>query len=282
MGSSLPKPDFVTDNDKAMSDMIASPRTSSPRSGLNQHTQSGYTSWVLVLFVVAMFATALVALLLGHKLGYQRGYHKSQTESLQTIDGQALTAEQVQSLKKKNEVLSNDVATSKQELAISLTNLDELRKTDEKLKVSNRQLEQVNTVLTDYIADQGGMPLQIIGAKIEPLPENAFEYRFDVAMISKDGTAKTLTPTLTLLNDDSLVEVPLDPKRYDINGVARIRGRFMMPSGFRPLQVKLSLKAAGESAEQLYNWRLGKKVTNMPLSLAELPEVDENPIDSQE
>ncbi|MDO5768179.1 MAG: hypothetical protein Q4P13_01630 [Psychrobacter sp.] len=244
-----------------------------------QH-QRGVTSWVLVLFVMAIMATAIVAVLLGHKIGYQRGAHSIQAKAAKSATGEALSAEQVEALKLKNEILANDVATAKQELAISLSNVDELRRDDETLKISNRQLEQVNEVFASYIASKGGLPLKVIGVKMAPLPENAFEYRFDVAMVSPDGSAKTLTPTLTLLNDDSLVEVPLDPKRYDINGVARIRGRFMMPEGFKPMQVKLTLKAGSQSIEQLYDWQLGSNVEDMPLSLAELPEVDENPVDN--
>lgn len=256
------------------------PKSTMSISLSSAHYQRGVTSWVLVLFVLAIFATAVVSVLFGHKIGFQRGVHSVEAKAAKSATGEALSADQVEALKLKNEILTNDVATAKQELAISLSNLDELRRDDEALNVTNRQLEQVNSLFSSYIASKGGMPLKVIGAKIAPLPENAFEYRFDVAMVSPDGSQKTLTPTLTLLNDDSLVEVPLDPKRYDINGVARIRGRFMMPEGFKPLQVKLTLSAGGQSIEQLYDWQLGSSVEDMPLSLAELPEVDENPVGS--
>ena len=53
----------------------------------------------------------------------------------------------------------------------------------------------------------------------------------------------------------------------------------MMPTGFKPLQVKLSLNAGGQAVEQLYDWKLGDKVDSMPLSLLDLPEVDESPIE---
>lgn len=270
-----------TEMTKKMSDMTQTHEAKIKPSCGRKDRQLGSTNGMLVLFIVAMMATALVALLLGQKIGYQRGYHSSQSALNKNADGEALTVEQVKALKRKNEILSNDVATAKQELAISLTNLDELRRIDEELKISNRQLTQVNEVFNEFIADKGGMPLTVIGAKIQPLPEQAFEYRFDVAMVSRDGSSKTLTPTLTLLNDDSLVEVPLEPRRYDINGVARIRGRFMMPDGFKPLQVKLTLKSNGQSVEQIYDWRLGNSIEDMPLSLEELPEVDENPVEPE-
>ena len=72
--------------------------------------------------------------------------------------------------------------------------------------------------------------------------------------------------------------MPLDPASYAIEGIVRIRGRFIMPSGFKPLQAKLSLQAGGQTVEQLYDWKLGEKVDNMLPSLLDLPEVDESPI----
>ena len=51
-----------------------------------------------------------------------------------------------------------------------------------------------------------------------------------------------------------------------------------MPAGFKPLQVKLNLKAGNQQLEQLYDWTIGDMVDNMPLSLVDLPEVDQSPI----
>src|SRR5699024_2733595 len=115
---------------------------------------------------------------------------------------------------------------------------------------------------------------QVVGAKMEPLPENAFEYRFDVAMLAKDGHQHRLKPTLTLLDEDNLVDVPLEPSTYDIKGIARIRGRFVMPKGFSPKQAKLNLESNGQEVEQIYNWQLASPVEKMPLSLSEIPETD--------
>ncbi|MEJ6069363.1 hypothetical protein MT378_16590, partial [Psychrobacter sp. 16-Bac2893] len=162
---------------------------------------------------------------------------------------------------------------------ISLANLKELRENQQAIMVENRQVAQLNDLYAEIVSEKGGMPLQILGAKIEPLPENAFEYGFDIGMLASDGKAKRLNPTLTLLDDDDFVEVPLEPVSYTIEGVTRIRGRFTMPAGFKPLQIKLNLKAAGQEVEQLYDWKLGAKVDNMPLSLLDLPDVDESPIE---
>lgn len=241
-------------------------------------SQQGASTLVLALFVIAILVTAVVALVFGHKLGYQRGYHSMQTETKQAIITSKESLQELEDLRVSHKIATNQVATAKQELEISLANIKELRENQQALTVENRQVAQLNDLYAEIVSEKGGLPLQILGAKIEPLPENAFEYGFDVAMLASDGKAKRLKPTLTLLDDDDFVEVPLDPVNYTIEGVTRIRGRFMMPAGFKPLQVKLNLNAGGQEIEQLYDWKLGAKVDSMPLSLLDLPEVDESPI----
>lgn len=237
------------------------------------------SSLLLVLFVAAILLVAVLSLIVGYKMGYRLGVSDANEQAKLIIDSEELTAENVKALRVENELLVSQVATAKQERDISLTNLTDLRENEQALEVKNLQLEQVNKVFANALIREGGLPLQIIGAQIEPLPEGAFEYRFDVVMLDNDGKTQKLRPVLQLLNDTSFVDVPLDPSSYDIDGVARIRGRFMMPKGFNPQQAKLTLKAGGETAEQLYNWRLGKQVEDMPMSLAEIPEADQRPIE---
>lgn len=261
-----------------------SPQSFDTRSNAIKHgsiarSQQGASTLVLALFVIAILVTAVVAMLFGHKLGYQRGYHSMQTETKQAVITNKESLQELKDLRVSHKIATNQVATAKQELEISLANLKELRDNQQELTVENRQLAQLNELYAEIVSDKGGLPLQILGAKIDPLPENAFEYGFDVAMLASDGSAKRLRPTLTLLDDDDFVEVPLDPVSYSIEGVTRIRGRFTMPAGFKPLQVKLNLKAGGQEVEQLYDWKLGAKVDSMPLSLSDLPEVDESPIE---
>ena len=261
-----------------------SPQSFDTRSNAIKHgsiarSQQGASTLVLALFVIAILVTAVVAMLFGHKLGYQRGYHSMQTETKQAVITSKESLQELKDLRVSHKIATNQVATAKQELEISLANLKELRDNQQELTIENRQLAQLNELYAEIVSDKGGLPLQILGAKIDPLPENAFEYGFDVAMLASDGSAKRLRPTLTLLDDDDFVEVPLDPVSYSIVGVTRIRGRFTMPAGFKPLQVKLNLKAGGQEVEQLYDWKLGAKVDSMPLSLSDLPEVDESPIE---
>ena len=248
-------------------------------NSLISNKQRGASTLVLALFVVTVLVTAGVGLAFGHKLGYQRGYYSMQAETQQAVITSKEATQELKDLRLSSKIATNEAATAKQELEISLANLKELRENQQELTVENKQLAQLNEIYAELVSENGGMPLQILGAKIKPLPENAFEYGFDVAMLASDGKAKRLKPTLTLLNDNDFVEVPLEPASYTIDGITRIRGRFMMPTGFKPLQVKLSLNAGGQELEQLYDWKLGDKVDSMPLSLLDLPEVDESPIE---
>lgn len=240
--------------------------------------QTGAASWILALFAAAIMLTVIVGLILGHNLGYKRGYHALEAENKQALNSSQMTVQELEEMRASYKALSNQVAVAKQELTISLNNLDELREKQKELSIENKQLNQLNEVYAEALSEEGGLPLQVLGAKIEPLPENSFEFGFDIAMLSKDGQAKRLNATLTLLNDDDFVEVPLDSASYLLKGITRIRGRFVMPNNFKPLQVKLVLTANGQEVEQLYDWTLGDRVDSMPLSLIDLPEVDQSPI----
>lgn len=239
------------------------------------------SSTLLALFIVVVVVTTVVALVFGHKIGYQRGYHSMQTVTEQATINSSVATKELEDLRLSNKILTNEAATAKQELAISLANLEDLRENQQSLTTENRQVFQLNELYAEIISDKGGMPLTVLGAKIDPLPENTFEYGFDIAMLSSSGTAKTVNATLMLLDEEDFVEVPLEPSRYDVKGIERIRGRFGMPKGFKPLQIKLTLKSGGQEIEQLYDWKLGDRMDDMPLSLTEQPEVDENPIETE-
>lgn len=250
-----------------------------PNNNNNKRSSSRVMSpLILVLFVSAVLLTATIATAFGLKFGYNRGYQASIKEAKVRGGEQQLSAADVEKLKQNVQNLTDEMNTAKQERDISLNNLGKMREDIEDLEVKNLQLNQVNKVYIETIIEQGGLPLQVIGAKIQPLPENAFEYRFDVAMVDEDGNQHTLKPSLILLDEDNLVEVPLEPRTYDIKGVARIRGRFVMPKGFTPKQAKLALSSNGQKAEQIYNWELSAPVDKMPISLSEVPETDQRPV----
>lgn len=234
--------------------------------------------FILGLFAFSILLTALLTSIFGYKFGSKQGYQKLQNELSAQGREQVVSAMTLDKLNQEVERLREQLDAARTERDISLTNFETMRDTIDRLEVENLQLEHINDVFGDQLADKGGLPLQVIGEKIEPLPEGAFEYRFDVAMLSDDNLSHRLTPTLTLFDEENLVEVPLEPRYYDLKGVARIRGRFMMPKGFVPKQAKLELRADGQHTEQIYNWRLAERMKKMPLSLEEVPEADQRPI----
>lgn len=234
--------------------------------------------FLLALFACAVILTGIIMAVFGHKFGYQRGFNASQSNINAHGINAELTSQEVKELTRKVDSLNQSLNTAKQERDISLNNLGVMRKKLEDIEVVNLQLQQVNDFYADALVKQKGLPLQVMGAKIEPLPENAFEYRFDVAMLAADGKSHQLRPQLILLDETSLVEVPLQPLTYDIKGISRIRGRFIMPTGFQPRQVKLILAANNEQVEQIYNWRLSSPVDKMPMSLSEVPKTDQRPV----
>ena len=240
--------------------------------------QRGASTALLLLFITAILVSAVVAAFIGHKIGYQRGYYVLQSEANKALQSSQAASSELEKLRSDNKAMTAQTEAAKQELEISLDSIKSLQKNQQEVEVEARKVAQTNAVYQAFITEEGGMPLRIVGAKITPLPENAFEYGFDVAMLSEDGQAKPLSVSLSLQNRDDFIDVPLETSRFAIEGIERIRGRFMMPKGFKPLQVKLVLKSGDETITQLYDWRLGAMVDDMPLSLIDLPEVSDDPV----
>lgn len=235
-------------------------------------------SGILIAFAMSLLLVALLGLMFGQRIGYQNAQGKSTLQARAGVAGEELTASNVKALNHKIQALQNSVNDAQQERDISLSNLEGLRESLDDLRLTNLQLKQQNEFLTSELAKRGGAGLQLIGIKIAPLSEDAFEYRFDVGMVDRSGQSKKLSPKLTLLDDVNMVEVPIEPASYEINGVARVRGRFIMPKDFTPKQIKVVLTAAGQSIEQIYDWSEGERLDNLPYSLAETPNTDDRPI----
>ena len=234
--------------------------------------QRGSVQQILVLFVIALILVAMAMAVFGYKIGHKQGIRSAEQAAAQADkDGEnaQITPAQVLVLKKQLE-------TAVQERDIGLSNLETLQQQHELLKTENLQLEQFNQLLLDNVAAEGGVPLKILASQIVPMPDRTFEYRFDVAMIDKSGKAVRMIPKLTLLNATSMVQIPLKPDSYDVQGVTRIRGRFVMPEGFEPKQIKIELNAGLERTEQLYNWQVGKII-----GTKEDTGIDQRPISDQ-
>lgn len=241
--------------------------------------QQGNTLTIFMLFLIALVVVALLMAVFAFKIGYNSAQKNVEVESDLVINGELVNGEMIENFQKQNEQFKLEADIAKKERDISLTNISSMRKDIDDLRVTNLQLNNTMEAFANNIAKQGGMPLKILAAKIEPLPENAYDYKFDVAMVSKDGKVKTLRPTIKLLNETSFVNIPLSPSTYDIKGVSYIRGRFVMPEGFEPRQIKLTLEAGGQSISQLYNWRFGKPTNSPAISLNDVPDVDKRPIE---
>ncbi|MDO4441169.1 MAG: hypothetical protein Q4B81_03195 [Moraxella sp.] len=237
--------------------------------------QAGTTAQILALFLAALVFTSLVVAFIGYQFGHRQGMHTAKDAAIEagaSADASVLTAE--------NTRLKQQVDAIIKERDISLSNVERLKEEQQNLETKNLQLTQVNDLLKSSVAEQGGVALKVIASEIGSLPENTFEYRFDVAMIDVSGKAVSMIPRLTLLNATSMVEIPLEPSSYQIDGVANIRGRFVMPEGFVPRQMKLELIAGEQKVQQLYNWQVGKIISDAPTSLSEVGGTDNRPIQS--
>ncbi len=223
---------------------------------LNTHYQErGSVQQVLVLFVLALVIVAVIMAVFGYKIGHKQGVRSANQAAISEQEG-----EQQQAASAEISAMKKQLETAITERDIGLSNIDTLKQQNETIKTENLQLTQLNALLLESIAKEGGLPLKVLGSEIVPLPERTFEYRFDVAMVDKSGKAITMMPKLTLLNATSMVNIPLKPATYEVQGITRIRGRFVMPDGFEPKQIKLELTAGTETAEQLYNWQVGRAV----------------------
>ncbi|WP_432481575.1 hypothetical protein [Moraxella sp. ZY200743] len=241
----------------------------SQHRAIHSKSQAGSTAQILALFLVALVFTSLVVAFVGYRFGHRQGLYTAKYAAIETgksTDVSTLSAENIR--------LKQQIDAITKERDISLNNIERLNTEQNNLEIKNLQLTQVNDLLKSSVAAQGGVALKVIGSEIVALPENIFEYRFDVAMIDVSGRAVSMIPRLTLLNATSMVEIPLEPSNYQIDGVANIRGRFVMPKGFVPRQMKLELIAGEQKIQQLYNWRVGKIIGDAPTSLSEVGSIN--------
>lgn len=225
------------------------------------HHQRGSAQQILVLFVIALSLVAMVMAVFGYKIGHKQGLRKGESVQVaQKQDNADGTKMEVQGMSESETKLKQQLDLAVKERDISLSNLETLREQNDELTTKNLQLSQVNELFKKKLAKDGGIPLEVLGGEIVSLSDNTYEYRFDVAMVASSGATMNMTPKMTLLNATNMVKIPLKPAFYEITDVARIRGRFVMPEGFSPKQIKLQIEAGGEKTEQLYNWQVGEVI----------------------
>lgn len=227
-----------------------------------------HTQKILALFATALMVVAVLMAVFGYKIGHKQGVRITTTKLMM---GEA---------EEENEATSIRVASLKQQLDsvvqerdVSLSNLDTLREQNENLKTTNLKLKQLNDLLLDNVAKDGGLPLKLLAVEITSHAEDRYEYRMDVAMIDKSGRSVTLYPRLVLLNETA--EAKINVKPHEVQGLAYVRGEFVMPKDFKPKQMRVELRVTGgeKEAVRLYNWGVGK-----PMAVNDERGISERPI----
>lgn len=241
------------------------------QSGLNH--QQGSVRKLFVLFLFTVLTVGAGAGYLGHWLGFKLG-----------ADSLGETAKAYQKLKTKAQGQEQQLADMKQQMDlalqerdVSLKNMSDIRDNLAHMQRREEFLVSQRDAYQSMVAKHGGVQLKIYDQKIKPLPENAFEYRFDLVLVQpKNKPEKTISVDLTLLDGEAIVRVPLKESRYEIDGFKRVQGRFIMPKGFTPKKLRIVVSGVGkEKVEQYYNWGYGKKIQNMPAGLIDVPELEE-------
>lgn len=208
---------------------------------------------VLPFFVVAVLAVAILTAI----MAYQAGERQGRLNSTITTDykGRPITAEDIQHIRLDNDLLKSEVSTLIQERDISQNNLNLIREEMHELRAERDEFFALSEALSLH-AISNGEPIQVIDVQVKNLGEKAFEYRLDILIPST--TNQLFVPKLTLINATSMVNVPIKPSSYQTKGLTTVRGRFVMPEGFVPSQLRLTLNVADKQLIKLYNWKAGK------------------------
>ncbi len=216
--------------------------------------RSGLVGKVLPLVALALAVVAIVVGVFGYKIGERQGRYSAATITLD-YKGRPITTEEVQNMRLENDILKNEMAMLIQERDISLNNLNLIRGDMQQLRKDYEEVKSLNEALSATAAANGEL-VQVVDMQVDALEDDVYEYRFDVLIASVDN--KILVPSLTLLNATSMVEIPLKPSSYNSKGLVSIRGKFAMPEGFSPSQLRLGLSIDGERVTKLYNWRVNR------------------------
>lgn len=234
--------------------------------------QQGIIKRLFLLFLTTVVVTAAGAFYLGHWVGFRLG-----SDSLgETAKAYHKLKSHVDGIEAQNTELKDKIRLANQERDASLNNMDEIRDNLTNLQLREEFLLTQRDAYRSMLPNSEKIELKIYDQTIKPLPENAFEYRFDLLLMQPKGKpTKNITVDITLIDGEAIVRVPLEKSRYDIDGFKRIQGRFIMPEGFTPKQLKIVISGAGENVVQYYNWQQGKPIKNMPQGLIDVPELQE-------
>lgn len=208
------------------------------------------TNKILPLFGGAVVVLATVVGVFAYQFGEREG--RSSYTVATDHKGDKITAEDIQNISLENTLLKSEVSALIQERDISITNLNLMREDVQALRAERDELKALNDVLI-ATAQSTGEPAQVLDVKIDVLADKTFEYRVDILIPTL--TEQHFEPKLTLLNATSMVEIPLKPSTYQTKGLVTVRGKFVMPEGFTPKQLRLMMTVGDKKITRLYNWR---------------------------
>ena len=226
--------------------------------------------WRLPLILLAMGLLTLTGLALGSWLGYQAGLRAigvSKTD-IDRMKRENVTYRQQQDIYRttmSNAIRERDLATS---------NSTGLRLEVESLQRKLASTAAQITLYESQLAERGGLDLTINSLDIRPLEDNAFEYHLSIAGLTGSRRDLAGKAALRLGRGDELLEIPMTTDTFTVNGIAELRGRWRMPSGFSPQFIQVMIKSADGQQEdiQRFAWERGAPVEEMPT----LPEYDDS------
>lgn len=205
--------------------------------------------------------------LLGYSVGHQQG-----------MTAVGASADQVEKLRKTLQTQQASIDTLSQSMTVTTQERD--------LAVeNNHQLTSQLATLTDaqqlaqarleglmgWVIRQGGAPLDLREVQIRPLPEQAFEYRVDLMAMPASGRPVNGTLSIYLIDGDTLLEVPVQPSRFSVQGFLRLTGRWTMPKGVTPQFIEVRVQGGAVPVVRRYAWEQGAVLTDLPATLADVP-----------
>ena len=85
-----------------------------PEVQRNYITQPNKVSGWLIAFAVSLLLVAIIALVIGQRIGYHRGLSFAAEEAKKTAAGLEISAENIKSLKLKSDTLQSQLTTAQQ------------------------------------------------------------------------------------------------------------------------------------------------------------------------
>lgn len=207
--------------------------------------------------------------LLGYSVGHQQG-----------VTAVGASADQVDDLRKQlrtqttaAETLTQTLGSTTQERDLAVENNHQLSSQVNGL-IDGRALAVARQdSLIDWAAQNGGMPLDVRDIQIKPLPEQAYEYRVDVRAIASGQRSSSGTLALYLIQGETLLEIPVNPARFNVRGFEQLVGRWTMPKGITPQFIEVRLQSGGQSVVKRFAWEQGDVIHDMPATLADVPPI---------